>query len=355
MLILLFVLGFAIMPYVLFQLLVFTLIKCYEKTSWGSSLAKRVGQKQPPKVQLLELLSLTLLSSFGLWQVLQYYLFSGAYFWYVILTAGLILVVYIAPLAAIKAPFLEASQEPWGFFKKLYWQLVTTFTFMWGLVLILDQEAKIYSDESGSTYQTGSLLLKKLGGMALLLVVSYLLVTLSAKFYLSAKKIRKEDSVVTIIWESCRENLKRSSDKWQKNPLYRRNQPLFVSLLPLASFGITLLGLILFNQTLILSSLLIYSVPLFSMFFLLKLIMSLKKQRWKPAVNYLLLIAFGTIWLIMLLLLFINGSLNWESYQKNQSLEILIDLFIIPVSLFAFIWTVRQVFKQTEIKESPNS
>lgn len=57
----------------------------------------------------------------------------------------------------------------------------------------------------------------------------------------------------------------------------------------------------------------------------------------------------------MLLLLFINGSLNWQSYQKNQSLEILIDLLIMPFSLFAFIWTIWQVFKQTEIKESPNS
>lgn len=202
MLIILLVLGFAIIPYVLFQLLVFILIKCYEKTSWGSKLAKRVGQKQPPKVQLLELLCLTLLSSFGVWQVVQYYLFSGAYFWYVILTVGIILVVYIAPLAAIKAPFIQASQEPWGFFKKLYWQLVTTFTYMWGGVLIMSQEAKIYYDESGSTYQTGSLLSKQLGGIALSLVASYLLITLSAKFYLSGKRIREEDSVVKIIWDS---------------------------------------------------------------------------------------------------------------------------------------------------------
>lgn len=69
--------------------------------------ATRIGQEVPFKYKVISFFCLAVLAIIGTWQALQYYLFSGAYFWFVLLTAGLLLFVYLAPIGLCLSPLID--------------------------------------------------------------------------------------------------------------------------------------------------------------------------------------------------------------------------------------------------------
>lgn len=126
-------------------------------------------------------LLLFLLSSYGIYQATQYYLFSGPIFWYIIFSAGLLLSIYIAPLSTFLAPYLLKSKSKWGKAKNIYWNFVGASTWLWGILLILDKQTAIYLDEAGIGIRYGNIYLKMLGGVFLIIVGIYVTLMIISK------------------------------------------------------------------------------------------------------------------------------------------------------------------------------
>ncbi len=126
-------------------------------------------------------LFLFLLVCFGFWQVTTYYLFSGAYFWFVILSFGTGLVVYCLPFSAIILPILSFKIE-FGFKQVLGLSICNSWTLLWAIVLIMDKSTIIYEDEGGVSHHYGNYLSKLGGGISYLVVIAVVIIILAAKY-----------------------------------------------------------------------------------------------------------------------------------------------------------------------------
>ncbi len=125
--------------------------------------------------------SLLVLSGFGVRQVTIYYLFSGVYFWFVIFTFGLLLLLYIAPISAMFLPYVKKEYKYWSWFSKFYWNVIGSSSLLWGLLMLIDTSTKIYADESGGTFHYGNHSLKILGGLCLIIVSMYVATSLTGR------------------------------------------------------------------------------------------------------------------------------------------------------------------------------
>lgn len=251
--------------------------------------AARIGQEVSFKHKLISFFCLALLATIGTWQVVQYYLFSGAYFWFVILTAGVLLFVYLAPIGLCISPFIKFNANGRNRLKKFYCNFVGSFTFMWAIILLVDQNIKIYEDEGGVSYHNGSLPLKMLGGVSLLIVGLYGLVSISAKYSNSYQKNkaehsndyhenRVEESIWTIILFLMLETITKKINYWKKNNLYQRNKPLFIALMPLVLLSILMIIFLLFDKPEILVTFMISLFPSIISFIAVLLLRELFKK-----------------------------------------------------------------------------
>lgn len=126
---------------------------------------------------------LLVLAGVGIYQATIYYLTSGAYFWFVIFTMGLLLLVYIAPIGSMFMPFIKKEFKNWNKFSIFYWNFIGATSWLWGILLIVDRSAIIYEDESGANFHYGSLPLKTGGGICLFIVAIYMTATIASKKY----------------------------------------------------------------------------------------------------------------------------------------------------------------------------
>lgn len=117
-------------PYLVYSIVFACLYPMYSTNRSMKNFAARIGQEVSFKHKLISFFCLALLATIGTWQVVQYYLFSGAYFWFVILTAGLLLFVYLAPIGLCISPFIKFNSNGRNRLKKFYCNFVGSFTFM---------------------------------------------------------------------------------------------------------------------------------------------------------------------------------------------------------------------------------
>ncbi|CAM3440120.1 hypothetical protein [Erysipelothrix anatis] len=144
---------------------------------------RKVKIRQSSSIKCLTSFVLFVLIAFGIHQTMTYYLKSGVYFWFVIFTFGLLLIMYYAPLGAILMPFVKKEYKTWHRVSKFFWYYVGGTSLFWGILLIMDTSTKIYSDESGSNFYYGNLPLKVMGGISLIIVALYMAVTLASMKY----------------------------------------------------------------------------------------------------------------------------------------------------------------------------
>ncbi|WP_407880615.1 hypothetical protein [Furfurilactobacillus entadae] len=113
---------------------------------------------------------------FGMDQMGRFYLFNGAYFWYVLLSFGLYLLLFIVPLGAVSLSFQTAStlkrQAGLNY-------CVIGFTLLWVVMLAMKTDPFVYLDEGGVAKKSVNLVWKNLAlaGMIVnfILQASYLL------------------------------------------------------------------------------------------------------------------------------------------------------------------------------------
>ena len=159
-----------------------------------NSLYKRMN-----KIKGVTSLLVFILSWFGMYQAIQYYLLSGPIFWFVIFSLGLILTIYIAPLSACGISFLKMDKMKWTKFENFHWNLVGFTMWFWGILLILDRETIIYLDEGGVNSRNGNGILKLLGGLGLIVVAIYVSFIIIVKYV--NEKNKETESVETKIKE----------------------------------------------------------------------------------------------------------------------------------------------------------
>lgn len=133
------------------------------------------------KWKYLVMIILLVLTGMGVNQAMIYYLTSGAYFWFVIFTMGLLLLMYFAPVGSIFMPLVKKQFSNWNKFSMFYWNFVSATSWFWGLLLIIDRSVIIYEDEGGVNFHYGSLPLKTLGGICLIIVALYMTLSIAAK------------------------------------------------------------------------------------------------------------------------------------------------------------------------------
>lgn len=133
------------------------------------------------KWKYLVMIILLVLTGMGVNQAMIYYLTSGAYFWFVIFTMGLLLLMYIAPVGSIFMPLVKKQFSNRNKFSMFYWNFVSATSWFWGLLLIIDRSVIIYEDEGGVNFHYGSLPLKTLGGLCLIIVALYMTLSIAAK------------------------------------------------------------------------------------------------------------------------------------------------------------------------------
>lgn len=133
------------------------------------------------KWKYLVMIILLVLTGMGVNQAMIYYLTSGAYFWFVIFTMGLLLLMYIAPVGSIFMPLVKKQFSNWNKFSMFYWNFVSATSWFWGLLLIIDRSVIIYEDEGGVNFYYGSLPLKTLGGICLIIIALYMTLSIAAK------------------------------------------------------------------------------------------------------------------------------------------------------------------------------
>lgn len=129
----------------------------------------------------LVMIILLVLTGVGIYQTMIYYLTSGVYFWFVIFTMGLLLLVYFAPVGSIFMPLVKKQFSNWNKFSMFYWNFVCATSWFWGLLLIIDRSVIIYEDEAGFNFHYGSLPLKTLGGICLIIVALYMTLSIASK------------------------------------------------------------------------------------------------------------------------------------------------------------------------------
>ncbi|CAM4178853.1 hypothetical protein H9L01_04095 [Erysipelothrix inopinata] len=133
------------------------------------------------KWKYLVMFILLVLTGMGVNQAMIYYLTSGAYFWFVIFTMGLLLLMYIAPVGSIFMPLVKKQFSNWNKFSMFYWNFVSATSWFWGLLLIIDKSVIIYEDEGGVNFHYGSLPLKTFGGICLIIVALYMTLSIASK------------------------------------------------------------------------------------------------------------------------------------------------------------------------------
>lgn len=171
---------FIIVISMLFNGVVFGVHSLILNNEFVEDLANKLNRFVSSRKHLISF-SLMVLSGFGVRQVTTYYLFSGAYFWFVIFTFGLLLLLYIAPISAMFLPYVKKEYKCWSWFSKFYWNVIGSSSLLWGLLMLIDTSTKIYADESGGTFHYGNHSLKILGGLCLIIVSMYVATSLAGR------------------------------------------------------------------------------------------------------------------------------------------------------------------------------
>lgn len=144
-------------------------------------LLKRLTFLYKSKWKYLVMIVLFVLTGVGVNQAMIYYLTSGAYFWFVIFTMGLLLLMYIAPIGAVFMPLVRKEFRNWNKLSMFYWNFVCATSWFWGVLLLIDRSVIIYEDEGGVSFHYGSLPLKMLGGICLIMVAMYMTLSIASK------------------------------------------------------------------------------------------------------------------------------------------------------------------------------
>lgn len=216
---------------------------------------------------------------------------------------------------------------------------------------MVNQNIKIYEDEGGVSYHNGSLPLKMLGGVSLLIVGLYGLVSISAKYSNSYQKNKAEHSndyhenrveelIWTIILFLMLETITKKINYWKKNNLYQRNKPLFIALMPLVLLSILMIIFLLFDKPEILVTVMISLFPSIISFIAVLLL----RKLWLSTSVSVLIKKIGTtmltiIWLVVFLLLVLTLTMSWDIYIKTDPIYILIDSLFLLANGYSFIWT----------------
>lgn len=341
--------AYMCIPYFVYSIVFACLYRMYSINRSMNNFAARIGQEVPFKYKLISFFCLAVLAIIGTWQVVQYYLFSGAYFWFVILTAGLLLFVYLAPIGLCVSPFIKFNSNSRNRLKRFYCNFVGSFTFMWAIILLVDQDIKIYGDEGGVSYRNGSLPLKMLGGISLLIIGLYGLVSISAKYSNSYPKIKVEESTWTIARFSIMESVTKKINYWGKNNLYCRNKPLFIALMPLILLGIIVLVVLLFDDLVILVTLMMNLIPFIILFIAVLLLRKVWLSTRVSAMTKNIGASMLTIiWLFVFLLFALMTAMNWGIYTKTDSIYILVDSLFLLANGYSFIWTWIDLTKKNK-------
>lgn len=332
--------AYMCIPYFVYSIVFACLYRMYSINEPMKNFASRIGQELPVRYKLISFFCLVVLAIIGTWQVVQYYLFSGAYFWFVLLTAGLLLFVYLAPIGLCITPFIRFKSSSRNRLKKFYCNFVGSFTFMWAIILLVDQDVKIYGDEGGVSYRNGSLPLKIVGGISLLIIGLYGLVSISAKYNNSYQKYKVEESTWTIACSSIIETITKKINHWKQNNLYHRDKPLFIALMPLILLSILMIVFLLLDNLVILVTLMMNLFP----FIILFIAVLLLRKVWLSTRVSLMIKRIGAIvltiiWLVTFLLLFLTFTMSWSIYIKTDPIYIIVDSLFLLVNGYSFIWT----------------
>ncbi len=332
--------AYMCVPYLVYSLVFACLYQMYSINEPMKNFASRIGQELSVRYKLISFFCLVVLAIIGTWQVVQYYLFSGAYFWFVILTAGLLLFVYLAPIGLCVTPFIRFKSSSRNRLKKFYCNFVGSFTFMWAIILLVDQDIKIYADEGGVSYRNGSLPLKMLGGISLLIIGLYGLVSISAKYSNSYQKYKVEESTWTIACSSIIETITKKINHWKQNNLYHRDKPLFIALMPLILLGIIVLVFLLFDDLVILVTLMMNLIPFIILFIAVLLLRKIwLSRRVSAMIKSIGASVLTIIWLGVFLLFVLMTAMNWEIYIKTDPIYIFVDSLFLLANGYSFIWT----------------
>lgn len=332
--------AYMCVPYFVYSIVFSCLYKMYSINRPMKNFATRIGQEVPLKYKVISFFCLAVLAIIGTWQVLQYYLFSGAYFWFVLLTAGLVLLVYLAPIGLCVSPFIKFNSNGKNRLRKFYCNFVGSYTLMWAIILLVDKNIKIYSDESGISYRNGNLPLKMLGGIGLLIVGLYGLVSISAKYSNSYPKNKVEESAWTLAWSSIVVKVTKKINHLKKNNRYHCDKPLFIALMPLILLMSLVVVFLLLGDLFILVTLRMNLFP----FIILFIAVLLLRKVWLSTRVGLRIKKIGAtvltiMWLIVFLLLVLRMTI------KTDPIYILEDSIFLLVNGYSFIWTWIDISK----------
>lgn len=124
----------------------------------------------------------------GTWQVIRYFLFNGPYLWFIILSLGLYLILFILPWITLVLPFKKKFKTS----SMILLNLSTGLLLVWMTALQVTSNT-IYLDESGGRTTTGNPYLKT---AAVIVIGLYYVFSLGMLIVAnqSYKKVSKEKS-----------------------------------------------------------------------------------------------------------------------------------------------------------------
>ncbi|WEN69415.1 hypothetical protein MT340_000235 [Staphylococcus sp. NRL 16/872] len=129
---------------------------------------ERLNRKLNGDLKYLLSVIIFILVTLGVKQIFYYYLINGTYFLLILITLGLIFVIYLCPYALIFLPNFK-GKKGLVTFKIVLWCIVIALTLDYSLLLLIDRNTKIYTDEGLVTYKYGSIMWKNIGGLSYLL------------------------------------------------------------------------------------------------------------------------------------------------------------------------------------------
>ncbi|WP_143603343.1 hypothetical protein [Floricoccus tropicus] len=134
---------------------------------------------------------LLIISLFAEEEILKYY-YNVGYFFYIVLSFGILLIMYAMPLSVFLFPFIHIEEMPWTKFKLFCLNITTSVTYTWSVLLFMS-DGKIFNGQSGGSYlyYDGNELLRNLGALSLLFIATYMFLNVLFK-YCENKKITSE-------------------------------------------------------------------------------------------------------------------------------------------------------------------